>query len=191
MEVYKGVKFEVVFISSSPPEDERIAELKEWCLTFHKLGLSPAYNGSCGNLSFRRNNSFIITPSGVNFGKIREDDFVEVKKCDLAKKIVYVIGKNKPSSESMLHYAIYEKRSEINAIFHGHSREILEHGEELGVVTAREVPYGSVELLEEVLKILGKNNFIILKNHGFLSLGRSMEEAGEIALEKLRSIMDK
>jgi len=106
----------------------------------------------------------------------------------LDKKIVHAIGKNKPSSESMLHYAIYAGRKEINAIFHGHSKEILKYGDKLGVVTEKEMSYGSIELIEEVLKILDKNDFVILKNHGFLSLGKNMEEAGKLVLEKLESI---
>jgi len=38
-----------------------------------------------------------------------------------------------------------------------------------------------MELVRSVLGVLGNHSFLILRKHGFLSLGRTMREAGERA----------
>ena len=80
-------------------------------------------------------------------------------------------------------FKIYEKRPEVNAIFHGHSLELLKPGI---VTTEEEKPYGTVELVEEVLKVLD-NDVFVLKNHGFVSLGKTMDEAGNNIVKLLRT----
>ena len=68
------------------------------------------------------------------------------------------------------------------AIFHGHSREILKKADQLGLpATETAEPFGSMELVRSVLGVLGNHSFLILRKHGFLSLGRTMREAGERA----------
>lgn len=176
----------------APPEDERIAELAEWCKIFHLHGLTPVVDGkSMGNLSFRVKeglNEFIITASGLGpKNMLSSECFVKVVACDVNRKIVYVHGFKKPSSESLLHYRIYFLRQDAHAVFHGHDREITEHAKEVGAVETKEwKPYGSLELVKSVEEILNGNNFIIMKEHGFISIGTSMEEAGKLALEKKR-----
>jgi ribulose-5-phosphate 4-epimerase/fuculose-1-phosphate aldolase len=83
----------------------------------------------------------------------------------------------------MLHGAIYKKRKNAGAVFHGHCREILSYGRRMNIrETEKEEPYGTRRLVAGVLKILGKQKFLIMKNHGFVSLGRSMKTAGSLAL---------
>jgi len=52
-------------------------------------------------------------------------------------------------------------------------------------VTEEEAPPGTTELANEVLAILDDNNFIVVKNGGFVSLGKNMKEAGELTLNIL------
>jgi ribulose-5-phosphate 4-epimerase/fuculose-1-phosphate aldolase len=172
--------------------DPRLKELKHWCSLFHQHDLAPLYeHGSFGNLSFRIRpdaNEFYITATGLKLKEdLSNDHFVKVTAVDLDKQLIESEGSLAPSSESMLHYAIYNERSDINAIFHGHSPVILNQGEKLKLpTTSREEPYGSLDLVKRVLEIMGRHNFIIMKNHGFLSLGKTMEEAGKQALAALK-----
>lgn len=161
---------------------KKLNELKYWCKIFHKYNLAPVHKGcSYGNLSFRaRGNQFIITASQLPMkDNLTDDCFVLVSS--LKNGIVYAHGTKKPSSESMLHYAIYRKRKDVNAIFHGHSKNMLS----LKILpeTKREEPYGTMKLVRAVLEVLDNNNFLIMKNHGFLSLGKNMREAGKLALK--------
>jgi ribulose-5-phosphate 4-epimerase/fuculose-1-phosphate aldolase len=71
----------------------------------------------------------------------------------------------------------------VNAIFHGHSLPILNAAHSLKLVeTKREKPFGSLDLIREVIKVLNDSNFIVMKNHGFLSLGENMDNAGKLAI---------
>ncbi len=186
---YQGVKFRTEMIDQEAPSDCRLEELKKWCTVFHEKGLAPPYEGgSCGNLSFRIKEGelpFIITGSRIGIKlDLKNDCFVIVVSCDLENKITKVKGTRDPSSEAMLHFAIYQKRPDVNAVFHGHCREISSNAKRLGIpVTKKEEHYGTLELVKRVLDILDKNPFLEMKNHGFISMGKTMEEAGELALK--------
>jgi ribulose-5-phosphate 4-epimerase/fuculose-1-phosphate aldolase len=190
-EEYNGVKFRTVLKDAAPPSDIRIDELRQWCKTFHEKNLTPPYpGGSYGNLSFRikpGENNFIITGTSIGLKDNLDDScFVKVTGCNLGKKIIYAEGKRCPSSESMLHYSIYNARPYAQAIFHGHAKEFLKNAISLNCPeTAIVAPYGSIELVNSVLEILGYQNFFIIKNHGFVSLGNSMKETGDRCLELL------
>lgn len=192
-EIHGGVKFRVDFLSTAAPADARLEELKSWCAEFHRRGFAPPYGEfSQGNLSFRLRpgeDAFIITGSQVGWkDRLSDDRFVTVHGCDMEKCIVSASGTRDPSSESMLHYAIYRARKDVHAVFHGHSREILRCVDRPADIpeTLERQPYGSPELARGVLEVLGSADFVILKKHGFISLGRTMEEAGRLAIETHR-----
>ncbi|HTZ39974.1 MAG TPA: class II aldolase/adducin family protein [Syntrophales bacterium] len=184
------MKFKTEFLSLAIPSDGRLEELKAWCAEFHRRNFAPPYGEySQGNLSFRirpDGTAFIITGSQVGWkDNLDNDKFVTVHNCDLDSGIVSVSGARDPSSESLLHYAIYQARKDVQAVFHGHSREILRCVDRPPDIpeTREKQPYGSLELTHGVIDILGNADFIILKRHGFISLGRSMGEAGRRAIE--------
>lgn len=183
------VQFTVEFTGRTAPKDRRITELSEWCGIFHRYDLTPPHEGSSlGNLSFRlknAENSFIITASQLGLKECpAEDAFVAVNDCNMETGTVYAEGLRNPSSESMLHYCIYRERSDVNAIFHGHSALILEAAERLSLpVTRREEPFGTMELVHRVSEILDDRTFLVMKNHGFLALGQDMAAAGKRTLQ--------
>jgi len=197
---FEGTKFKTIHIETGIPEDSGIEELSEWCRYFGDSGLAPLHTdalshdvSSYGNLSFRTGeNSFIITASGSNLGNMSEDDFFEVKNVDAEKRVVYVHGakEKEPSSESMLHASIYRKNPGVNAVFHGHCKRILDACSALEIpVTENFENYGTPELVKSVLGLMEKHPsayFIIMKDHGFVSMGKDMESAGNLAVEFYR-----
>ncbi len=189
---YEGAKFETEMIGTDLPSDPRINRLEYWCKVFHEKNLAPPYEGgSYGNLSFRLKddeNVFIITASksGLNESTTK-DRFVTVSSIDLEAEIVYASGLREPSSEAMVHYAIYHARSDVQAIFHGHCAEISRDAEKSGIpITSQEEPYGTIALVEQVLETLSNLDFLEMRNHGFLALGKSLDEAGNLSLEFLK-----
>lgn len=176
-------------MSNEIPSDAKIEELKEWCERFQKHGLTPEIEGKyTGNLSFRLEEGFVITASALkNKENLGNDCFVRVKSYDSQSNTVYVEGKRQPSSEAVLHFLIYKTREEVNAIFHGHNDAIIANAEKLKLtVTEKEYDPGTIELAKEVLWALGDNTLIVIKNHGFISLGKTMKEAGKQALATLK-----
>lgn len=183
------LKFRTEIIGKEIPQDPGIEELKYWCGEFHRLNLAPLYKGgSLGNLSFRLKSgedSFIITGSRIDLqNELSNDYFMTVHSCNLKEGIVYASGTKEPSSESRLHFAIYNRRKDVNAVFHGHSRDILSCVDKLKVPETRQKAlYGSMELVQSILEILDDEFFLVMKGHGFISLGKTMKEAGELALQ--------
>jgi len=189
-EISARPKFDTKFLADSIPDIAKINSLKYWCRKFCKAGLMPFYgSGSFGNMSFRiKGNSFLITASGIKDPSSNES-FVMISSVDLEKRIVYAHGKRKPSSESMMHYLIYKNRKDVNAIFHGHSDELLKYHRRLGIPsTIRDESYGTVRLAKSVLDVLDNHFFMIMKGHGFISVGKNMDKAGKRTLEILKML---
>lgn len=185
-EVYAGTKFRTVFARRAVSGDERMGELLRWCRKWAALGL---VGDTVGNLSFRTVDGFLINRTAGDLGGITRQEFVEVVQADRDKRELTVAGLYEPSSESLMHAGIYEARPGINAVFHGHHDRLLTEAERLGLrVTAHEQPYGTPELVAEILNALDGSQFVIMRNHGFVSFGKTMDEAGRIAESVLKRL---
>lgn len=185
-EEYCGVRFRTIFNNKRILNNPKILELIDWCKEFDKIGF---IGENSGNLSFRTNNGFIISCSRADFSNANIEDFTEVIGVDISKREIFVNGIKEPSAESFMHNEIYQMRKDINAIFHGHNEDFLKYGDKLSLpITEKEQPGGTIELMREVVKVLKNNNFIIIKNHGFLSLGDSMGSAGNLAIKRFNQL---
>ena len=188
-----GVRFETAFLSKSPPRDERMGQLVYWCQRFDKLGLAPR---SAGNLSFRKKQGFIITATGLELRAVKKGNLIEVVKVetDNQQTLVYAKGRVVPSKESVLHSGIYELRPEINAVFHTHDQLVVELADELKLpCTEGEQPRGSYELVKEVQRMLclmEDARYLVLRNHGVIAMGETMETAGSLAEDMNRMARD-
>ena len=187
-EEYVGTKFKTIFARREAPQDVRMSELIRWCRRFAELGLAP---GGAGNMSIRSPSGFIVSRTGISMADIQPEDFVEVLKVDVPKRELTVAGAAEPSSESMMHAAVYETRPEIHAVFHGHCDKLLSAADRLGLpITAREQPYGTPEIVMEILKVLNKHPFFLIRSHGFVSLGATMDEAGNQAEQTISRLFE-
>ncbi|BEP29144.1 class II aldolase/adducin family protein [Helicovermis profundi] len=149
--------------------------------------------GTWGNISMRieDENSFAITPSGVDYDKIKIEDVVII---DFDGNIIN--GELKPSIEWGLHLNVYKHRSDISAIVHTHStystafaiarKPIPASAEDLVQIVGGDVKVtnyvlpGSTELGIEAVKALEGRNACILANHGLLSAAATLKEALKI-----------
>ena len=82
------------------------------CLEMTRLGLNQ---GTAGNVSVRYKDGMLITPTGTPYELLTEDS------------IVYVDNNGKheegklPSSEWHFHLAVYQARSDVDAVVHNHA----------------------------------------------------------------------
>ena len=154
--------------------------------------------GTAGNISIRLGDDYgrdlmAITPASTPYESITADDIV-VTDFDVEP----VVGDRAPSSESLLHVGIYQRRSDAAAVVHTHSiysSVLAVAGIDLPPVIDEVVVYvggtvrvsrygfpGTEELADNVCEALGGNKAAFIANHGAVAVGRSLDEAMDICL---------
>lgn len=146
--------------------------------------------GTWGNISTRliSREGFLITPSGIPYSALNPEDIVLVD--DDGRKIG---GRRRPSSETLLHAAIYRRRPDVCSIIHTHSpyasvfavnrREIPPILEEMaqilngGVRVAAYALPGARELADSACIALQDRPAVLLANHGLVGVGESLRSA--------------
>jgi len=187
-ELYQGVKFSHTQISRSFHYDHRLELLNRWVYLFTELGLAPLHSsGAYGNQSYRTSDSsFVITRSGMSpQNSLDVENYVYIKGFDDISGTFTTEGISPPSSESFLHYVLYKSKPHIHSIMHGHSSLLCSYAKHLKIpVTEHYHDYGTPELAEAALQISeGPIDFFVLKDHGFVALGKDIKTAGELTLD--------
>ena len=176
--------------------------LKEIVIFAQKLNITNLSPLRSGNISVRANNKgiegFYITPSGVKYETLKENDIVFVNKNgDYDEKRL------KPSSEWRFHKDIYLKRPEANAIVHAHSPHataVSAHNKDIpafhymialaggnNIKCAKYATFGSQELSDNILEALENRKGCLMSNHGQVTFGENLNSAFELA-EELENI---
>jgi len=162
------------------------AEMIAKCRRLEELGY---FVGTWGNISVRVPEGFIVTPSRVQYAVIKTSDFVTI-----ALDGTVVAGHRVPSSETEIHRAVLNKKSDAGAVIHSHSpyatvvsclhQSIPVFVEDMAQIIGGEVrctryvPAGQHKrIAEEVGSVIGEENAVLLANHGVLCCGRDLEEA--------------
>ena len=150
-------------------------------------------SGTSGNVSTRLGeydgrDLLAITASGVKYDDLGVDDIAVVDY-----EIEPVEGDAIPSSESLLHVAIYRRRPDVDAVVHTHALyssvaavagiDIPPIIDEMvvtigGAVRVSEYAFpGSSELAENVCDALGDRSAALIRSHGSVGVGSTLDEA--------------
>ena len=145
--------------------------------------------GADGNISARLSDGrILITPSGKAKGRLVPEDLVTVspdgRKLD---------GRWEASSESAMHLFVFKARPQVAACVHSHPPYVTSFavvGEELPydvlpevVVMVGEIPLteyappGTSAVPEAIAPFVADHSAFLLRNHGLLTIGGSLEEA--------------
>lgn len=147
--------------------------------------------GTWGNFSVRLDDGkYLLTPSKVDYSEMRPDDLVVINKDGIK-----IDGNHFPTSEREIHRMILNKRQDMNVVIHTHSPyamacSALEEGipalsEEMCQILGGDIPlsyrFVPSDMHEElgvvVSNSIGKANAVLIRNHGPVVLGRTIEEA--------------
>ena len=147
-----------------------------------------------GNISIRHEDGFLITPSGVKYSHLKNEDIVFVS---LDGK--YTEKKTKPSSEWRFHKDIYLNKKEANAIVHSHSTHataVSVHGRSIpafhymvalaggnDIKCADYATFGTDELSKNIINALDNRKACLMSNHGQVAFDSSLDKAFELAEE--------
>jgi hypothetical protein len=141
--------------------------------------------GTQGNLSARTDDDrVVITPAGAPYGTIEAEDLVVL---DLGGEVVE--GSEAPSSERLVHLAVYSARDDVRAVVHTHSPRAVrwsDLGEPLPfeggtVPTAAYALTGTEGLATNVVGALGDAPAVLLSGHGVVAVGSSVDDARAVA----------
>ena len=176
-------------------------------LTAQEMATLGLVTGSSGNVSLRLPpfdnypELLAVTPSGKPYSSLKDDDIV-VTDFDVEP----VEGESMPSSETLLHVAIYRARPDVGAVIHTHSvfssvaavagldvppiidEMVVSVG---GPIKVSEYAFpGTQELAESVCEALGDRKAALIRNHGAVGVGRDLQEALQICslLERVAQI---
>jgi L-fuculose-phosphate aldolase len=154
------------------------------------LGLAT---GTSGNLSVRVDGGMLITPSGIAYDTLQPEDMVFVRDDGQWQHVL------DPSSEWLMHRAVYQARPEAGAVVHGHptwATVLAIRGQEIpplhymiaaaGGAPIRCAPYhtyGSQALSDAAIEALAGRKACLLANHGLLVFERDLERAMWLAVE--------
>ena len=180
----------LVAVQPTLPYRGLLAELCRVSARVYRSGLS---RGTSGNISVRTAEGMLITPSGLALDEVAENNVCHVDAQGQTIDGWQTRLPFKPSSEWVIHQALYHARPDCHAVIHAHSvhatllaachqpinRHIIaESAYHLGTVTL--VPYtmpGSHALANEVAHAATDANCLLLANHGVLVLGEDLREA--------------
>ncbi|MEU5889734.1 class II aldolase/adducin family protein [Streptomyces sp. NPDC047461] len=142
--------------------------------------------GTSGNVSVRVGDTVLVTPSGVPYDRLTPDDVTGV---DLDGR--RVLGTLVPTSELPMHLAIY-RTTDAGAVVHTHAVHatavstlvpelpaIHYMSGALGgaVRVAPYAAYGTEELAENMLHALADRTGCLLRNHGTITYGTTLDQA--------------
>lgn len=167
------------------------AQRKKLALAYNVLALLGLDDHTYTHLSVRAGdtNNFYMCPFGLNFEEVTADNLIEVSPDG-----AILSGRESICNDTgyIIHGAVYQARPDINAVFHIHTPEIVAVSAcERGLLPISQWalhfhdrvsyhPYDSLALEntegKRMAQNLGSNNTMLLRNHGSLTCGRTVEE---------------
>lgn len=167
----------------------RFALAREICRVGEQLWQRGLIGGSEGNIGVRLGPSrLLVTPRGRAKGDLAPDDLVEV---DLEGRPVR--GPGEPSTELLMHLAIFRARPDVAAVVHAHpptATGFATAGQGINcecvpelLATLGEVPLvpygmgGTPELSAQLQPYLAAHDALLLANHGVVTMGSTLDQA--------------
>ena len=136
-----------------------------------------------------KKDTFLINKFGLRYDEITASNLLEI---DLDGNVISGEGEINYTG-FVIHGAIHKDRKDLHCVMHSHSRSglavsCLKYGLEILIQDSamfhKRVSYHDLEGMsintiecESISKDLGKNNSMILRNHGLLTCGKSVGEA--------------
>jgi L-fuculose-phosphate aldolase len=150
--------------------------------------------GTSGNVSARCGEAMLVTPSGIPAQRLEPEQMVLIAADGSVPDDAL-----KPSSEWHMHQRLLQRRPDMAAVVHCHSRHatilacahkpipalhyMVAVGGGSSVPLAPYATFGSTELADAVVDALDGRFAALMANHGQVVVGRSLEAALSIAEE--------
>jgi L-ribulose-5-phosphate 4-epimerase len=143
---------------------------------------------SGGNVSVRVDDKILVTPSGMMYEIMVEDDIVVM---DIEGKVIEGTRRVSVDTQALLY--IFKHRPDINAIIHTHQPyatavglvedylpcclTTLANATRGNVLVTKYASAASIDMGIQTVEYLGDKLAIILKNHGVIAVGKDLSQA--------------
>lgn len=178
--------------------DKERGEVIETARRMNALGINI---NKSGNVSLRAEfdgmEGFLITPTGIDYEELEKEDIVFIPF--EGKERLQEFNRRLPSSEWMMHEAVFKERPDLFAIVHTHSPYAT-------ALACQELPipafhymvaaaggssiectsyalFGTKELADIAAQALCQHNACLLSHHGVLAAEKSLKKALKLAHE--------
>jgi L-fuculose-phosphate aldolase len=167
-------------------EDELAEQVAVACRILEAQGQGHSF---LGHVSARMPGVDVVKvkPSGMGLGEIRTDDVIEVDF--VGRKVA---GRHGVHAEMPIHLGIYKRRPDVHAVVHTHPLHVaglmassgrLEMVNQDSLYFARGVGHYpspalvvNEELGDSLADALGDRNAVLMRNHGLVTVGRTVQE---------------
>lgn len=172
---------------------DELALRQEVIATALEMNRLDINRGKAGNVSARRADGFLITPSGLPYAETTPGDLVFVTLDDEAQ------GSRTPSSEWRFHRDLYRTRDDVGAVVHTHppfATALACHGRGIpafhymvAIAGGRDIrcapyaTYGTQELSAHALDAMEGRNACLLAHHGMITVGAMLKSALALSVE--------
>ncbi len=174
------------------PDQQAAASRQAIVDTLRLMSARGLNTGTAGNASLRTRNGMLITPTGVAADTLHRDDIVHLTLDGTGDP-----GQLKPSSEWLMHAAVYRQKTDAGAIVHCHSpyatmiactrRPIPAMHYMVAAAGADHIPladyarFGSEALSRNTVRALTRTRACLLANHGQIATGATLADALSLA----------
>jgi L-fuculose-phosphate aldolase len=161
--------------------------------TAQVMNASGLNQGTSGNLSVRCDDGMLITPSGMDYAGLIDDDIVWMDYSGNCR------GNRKPSSEWRFHAAIYAHRAEAQAILHAHpvncaalaciGKGMPAFHYMVAIAGGKDIrcadyaTFGTAELSANVIKAMEDRKACLMEHHGLTCFAKDLPRALALAIE--------
>ena len=159
--------------------------------TMRNMATSGLNEGTAGNASVRLNDGFLMTPTGIPPENLTAESMVPMRFDGTHT------GSYLPSSEWRMHGDLLQRRSDVNAVVHCHSKyattlacagKPIPPLHYMNAVTGggeiRIAPYaifGSQGLADHIFRTINARYACLMANHGQIAIGTTLAHALSIA----------
>jgi L-fuculose-phosphate aldolase len=178
--------------SVTATENDPRRAIVDACREMNKSGINQ---GTSGNISVRSNDGLLITPSGMDYDRMRPEHIVAMQMDGTWQGN----GACRPSSEWRIHRDILRAKPEVGAVVHAHPTYCT-----ILAIMGRAIPavhymvaaaggndircagyatFGSQALSDLALQALAGRHGCLLAHHGMVATGPSLARAMWLAVE--------
>jgi len=179
--------FQTFYISREVSNCPLISEIISVIKRFENIDLLN--NNIDISISMKYGNRVLINAKGIDFYKLKPDDFLEIVDYNPLKKVLLLIGPKEPRLDAPIHWLIHHARDEVKAIFQIDNVVSIEKINNNIPIAEKLYQKGTLEQAKEILLLLRNSKIVKINNKGVIFVGNSMKNVEDIVIKTFEELI--